>query len=57
MYISNRKHGFRIIREYKSMDRITLQDRYGTIFDTPVSGLEKFGYRRVKEKPITFNRL
>jgi len=53
MYVSNRKHGYKVVRQFKN-GNVKLLNRYGKKFTVSPDKLNDNGYRFVKTKPINF---
>ena len=54
MYISNRKHAYKVIRTYKKNKDVKCINRYGAVFVTTLEKMESNGYKFVKTKPRHF---
>lgn len=55
-YITNRKHAYKVVRTYKTRDRIKLQGEFCQ-FDTRASNLQKYGYKFTRHRPAALRGL
>jgi len=55
MYVSNRKHAFKVLRRYKN-GKVKLMSVHGTITKPTAALLEKHGYRFTKTRPAIYRR-
>jgi len=51
-YVTNRKRGYKVLRKYKTRDKIKLQGEFCE-FTTATSNIEKNGYKFTQHKPAT----
>ena len=54
MYVSNRKHGYRVVKKFKRTPRIKLINRYGCEFTVTEQALKENGYKFIQSKPVSF---
>lgn len=54
MYISNRKHAYRVEKANKTNSNVRLTNRFGAVFVTTREKIDANGYRFTSRKPAIF---